>query len=98
MNTITPIDKSNFVLEAGDYINNGAIVLECRQTGHKRNGLYASWIAVCMWERVYPNHKSVEYVVWDVIARPEGFVAERGDYYSSIIPAVDCFVGRGGRK
>ena len=93
----TAIDMSNQTLEAGDYLMNGAIVLDCTMTGLKDKGLYATWVAVCLWQQQVGNHIRNEYVVWNVIARPEGFVAERGDYYTSIIPAVDCYNGRGGR-
>ena len=93
----TAIDMSNQTLEVGDYLLNGAIVLDCTMNALKGNGLYASWVAVCLWQQQVGNHVRNEYVVWNVIARPEGFVAERGDYYSSIIPAVDCYSGRGGR-
>lgn len=52
---------------------------------------YASWITIC--------HRDTElhpYVVWTVIARPEGFIAEQGDYCSTLREALDAYSARGG--
>ena len=53
---------------------------------------YARWITIC--------HKHDEYhqfVVWDVIARPEGFYAGSGDYVFNLQDAVDRYQKRGGQ-
>jgi hypothetical protein len=53
---------------------------------------YAVWVAICHKEDEYHP-----YVVWDVIARPEGFAAEHGDYCSTIQQAMNAYIKRGGK-
>jgi hypothetical protein len=53
---------------------------------------YAYWVAIC-----YKEEQHHPYVVWRIIARPEGFVAEQGDYYFSLTDAVKKYEQRGGQ-
>ena len=50
---------------------------------------FATWVALCVKEGEYHP-----YVVWNVIARPEGFIAEHGDYFFDIESAVKCYMSR----
>ena len=52
---------------------------------------YATWVAIC-----YKDQERDPYVVWTVIARPEGFAAENGDYCSTFQQAVTMYKKRGG--
>jgi len=52
---------------------------------------YATWVAICCKKGEYHP-----YVVWNVIARPEGFTAESGDYCSTLEQAVTMYKKRGG--
>jgi len=54
---------------------------------------YAYWIAICHKEGEYHP-----YAVWNVIARPEGFVAESGDYCFTLAEAVKAYNRRGGKQ
>ena len=52
---------------------------------------YAYWVTIC--------HKEGElhpYVVWNVIARPDGFSAVDGDYCSTLEQALIQYKKRGG--
>lgn len=52
---------------------------------------FATWVALCVKEGEYHP-----YVVWNVIARPEGFIAEQGQYFFDIEKAAERFVQRAG--
>jgi hypothetical protein len=52
---------------------------------------YAYWVAICHKEGEYHP-----YAVWNVIARPEGFIAEQGDYCFTISEAIEVYAQRGG--
>lgn len=53
---------------------------------------YATWLAICAKEdELHP------YVVWNIIARPNGFVADQGDYATTLQQAVDYYHKRGGK-
>ena len=56
-----------------------------------KNDSYASWIAICTLQAEYHP-----YVVWTVIARPEGWSCESGDYCLNIEEAVTIYKKRGG--
>ena len=53
---------------------------------------YAVWVAIC-----YEETATHPYVVWDVIARPEGFVAEHGYYAYTMTQAFNDYSKRGGQ-
>lgn len=52
---------------------------------------YATWVAICS-----KSNELHPYVVWNVIARPEGFRAENGVYCSTIKEAIQAYERRGG--
>lgn len=53
---------------------------------------YAYWVAICVGEKEYHP-----YVVWNVIARPEGWLAESGDYCHTLQDALNVYKKRGGQ-
>ncbi len=81
-------------LQIGDLVGDtGRTVVAATKRGERIEGdSYAYWIAIC--------HKASEYhpyVVWTVIARPSGFIAEQGDYCLTISEAVKVYNERGGK-
>ncbi len=80
-------------LRTGDIVGstNRTVVVSTKKQQRIPGDSYAIWVAIC--------HKDGElhpYVVWNVIARPEGFVAEHGDYCSTIEEAMNSYIRRGG--
>jgi hypothetical protein len=82
-------------LKIGDTINNGtATVVACTKRHDRVIGdNYASWVAICI-KRPDDYHP---YVVWNVIARPEGWSAQNGDYCTTLVSAVEYYTERGGK-
>lgn len=81
-------------LRIGDIVGstNRTVIVSTKKRHRIPGDSYAVWVAIC--------HKDGElhpYVVWDVIARPEGFVAEHGDYCSNIEEAINSYTRRGGQ-
>jgi hypothetical protein len=81
-------------LRIGDIVGstNRTVILYTKKADRIPGDSYSVWIAIC--------HKDGElhpYVVWDVIARPEGFVAEHGNYCSTIQEAMNAYIKRGGQ-
>jgi len=80
-------------LKAGSVLTNGATVILCTKTRDAvPSDSYATYIAVC----VRDGDNFHDYAVWTVIDRPEGFVAEHGDYRHTITEAIGCFENRRG--
>ena len=80
-----PFDHDNAVLTPGTIINNGASIVTCLQTGTRVPGdTYASWRAVC----VRPGKNYHHYAVWTVVARPDGWHAESGEYFHDLDKAI----------
>lgn len=80
-------------LEVGIRLPNGATVVACSKMGDRVPGeTYAWWVAICVRE---PENFH-RYVVWNVVARSEGFMAEQGDYLHSLVEAIGVFQNRGG--
>jgi hypothetical protein len=80
-------------IRIGDIVGstNRMVIAYSKKQDRIPDDCYATWVTIC--------HKEGElhpYVVWDVIARPNGFVAEHGDYCLTINEAVDAFQKRGG--
>ena len=80
-------------LHVGDIVGttNRMVIATTKKADRVPGDSYAVWVAIC--------HKEEElhpFVVWDVIARPEGFVAEHGNYCSTLQEAVEAFQKRGG--
>lgn len=81
-------------LEVGQTILDGnATVVACTKLRNRVVGdVFASWTALCVRE-----HEFHPYVVWTVIARDNGFIAESGDYCATLEGALDRYNARGGR-
>lgn len=86
----TPKDRSNDQLHRGDLVGTtGGIVLECEQRTERVVGeQYASWKALCF----LPQNNFTPFVVWTVIARPNGFVAESGEYRRNLPEALHAYL------
>jgi len=89
---ISPKDRSNDVLRQGDLVGTtGGIVLECERKGRRVVGeTYASWKALCF----LPQNNYTPFVVWTVIARPNGFSAETGEYERTLEDALPTYQKR----
>jgi hypothetical protein len=70
------------------------IVVFCTKLNERVPGdCFASWVAIC-----YNRDEYHPYVVWTVVARPEGWHAEQGDYCSTLVRANSHYVLRGGES
>ena len=80
-------------LHIGDIVGDTKrIVIACTKLGERIPGdSYARWITICFKEDV--RHP---YVVWDVIAKSEGFSAHHGEYAETLEQAVVIYKSRGG--
>ena len=80
-------------LSLGDILPNGAKVLALTKIGNREiRETYASWITICHRDNEYHP-----YVVWTVIARPEGFSPCSGDYVFDMTEASKHYERRGGK-
>jgi hypothetical protein len=82
-------------LQIGDTVGHtNRIVIESTKKAERiPDDSYAYWVTIC--------HKEGElhpYVVWDVIARPEGFSSNNGDYCSTLEQALLIYKKRGGKS
>lgn len=94
MSNITPIDATYNILRVDTVINNGAKVIACHKTWERvPNDTYATWTAIC---RRYDNDFH-PWVVWTVVARPEGFEAFHGHYYATLAEAQAKYEEEGGK-
>jgi hypothetical protein len=80
-------------LRIGDIVGttNRMVIASTKKAERIPDDSYAIWITIC--------HKEGElhpYAVWDVIARPEGFSANNGDYCSTLEQALTQYKKRGG--
>lgn len=69
-----------------------ALVLSFHLRNLAGDGLYASWTVLCY----LPNDNYSRFVVWTLIARPEGWYCENGDYYGTLVHAVRGYERRAG--
>jgi hypothetical protein len=93
--TIAPIDATYRILTVDTILPNGATVLACNKTGERvPNDTYASWLALCA--RQYDNTPH-PYVIWTVVARPNGFEAYHGHYCRTYDEAEAKYQELGGR-
>ena len=80
------------VLQVGTVLPNGRTVVDCRRKSERVEGdSYASWITIC--------HKDGEfhpYAVWTVVALPDGWYSEQGDYSFTYEEALVDYRQRGG--
>jgi hypothetical protein len=83
----------NNQLRIGDIVGaTNRMVIACTKKADRiPDDSYAHWITIC--------HKENElhpYVVWSVVARPQGFEASNGDYCTTLEKAVTIYKKRGG--
>ena len=87
------LDKTFNELSIGTVINDTALVVRCQKRFDRVVGdCFATWLAIC-FDVANPIHS---YVVWEVVARPEGWSAGNGDYRKTLIQAVEAYENRGG--
>ena len=81
-------------LQLGDIVGdtNRMVIALTKKTDRVPGDSYATWVAICVKEGEYHP-----YVVWDVIARPEGFYAQSGDYTFALSEALSYYHNRGGK-
>jgi hypothetical protein len=82
-------------LQIGDIVGDTRrMVIACtKKNDYTPGDSFAYWIAICAKEdHLHP------YVVWDVIARPEGWVCQSGDYAYTLKQALDYYHERGGQN
>lgn len=90
---LVSLDPTLNELSIGSTINNTGIVVQCQKRHDRVVGdCYATWIAICF----LTNNPLHPYVVWEVVARPEGWSAGSGDYRKTLTEAVDAYEARGG--
>ena len=78
-------------LHLGDIIGDTKrMVIACNKISDRvPEETFATWVAICAKEEeLHP------YVVWTVIARPEGFVCQNGQYASTLQQAIDYYQKR----
>lgn len=82
-------------LRIGDIVGDtNRIVVACTKTADRIPGdSYATWVAICHKDGVHHP-----YVVWQVIARPQGFYAGAGEYCFTLEEAITIFKNRGGKQ
>ncbi len=81
-------------LRIGDKVGSGGerMVIALTKRNERIVGeLYATWIAICVDETAFHP-----YAVWTVVARPEGWHAEQGDYCKTLDEALVAYKERGG--
>lgn len=82
-------------LSIGDIVGDTKriVILSTKRADRVPGDTYATWITVC-----YKKEELHPYVVWTVIARPEGFAAQNGDYCLTIEEALTHYKKRGGQS
>lgn len=83
-------------LRIGDVVGSGTrrmVIAHTKRYDREVGEHYASWVAICHAEGEFHP-----YVVWTVIARPEGWHAEQGDYCSTLEEALVAYKKRGGES
>ncbi len=89
---MTTTQKDLIEFKAGEFINE-RIAIAVTKTGDRTQGLYASWVAVF----VNFAMDTMPFVVWTVLATEDGFVAQNGDYCSTLDEALFFYRKRGGK-
>jgi hypothetical protein len=82
-------DMTHNELTRGDIVGTtGGVVIECNKLNKRIEGdSYASWKALCL----LPDNQFTPFVVWTVVARPEGFSAQHGEYERTLSDALETF-------
>lgn len=75
----TQVQPEYRVLQKGDMVNGHKVLRRERHTEYVEGSTYASWIALLENTDKRAYHR---YVTWLVIAGPEGFFAESGNYFA----------------
>jgi hypothetical protein len=84
-------DPTYAELVIGEIIDNTTVVTCTKLSNRVEGDSYATWVAIFIREdHLHP------YVVWNVIARPNGFIRECGDYCESLSEAMEYYRNRGG--
>lgn len=84
-------DMADAQLKRGDIVgHSGGVVLEFSLNRARGDDSYSVWTALCL----LPDNDYTPFVVWNVIARPEGFTAESGDYTRTLFEAITAFTKR----
>ena len=80
-------------LMIGDTVGDtNRLVIACTKKAERiPDDSYAHWITICFKAQEYHP-----YVVWSVIARPEGFSPAHGDYCFTLEEALIQYKKRGG--
>lgn len=81
-------------LRIGDMVGSGAsrmVIVMTKRSERVVGDVYASWVAICHAEGEFHP-----YAIWNVIARPEGWHAEQGDYCKTLDEALAVYKTRGG--
>ena len=82
-------------LEPGILVGDTNRIVKMCTKKHERvpGDCFASRVAIC-----YREDALHPYAVWTVVARPEGWHAEQGDYCSDLMEAEKHYVRRGGES
>jgi len=68
------------------------MVIACTKLADREPGeSFAYWVAICVKEDAHHP-----YVVWTVVARPEGWHAQSGEYCTTLDEAITIYKTRGG--
>jgi hypothetical protein len=80
-------------LSIGDTVGStDRMVIACTKKAERiPDDSYAYWVTIC-----FKSGQFHPYVVWNVIARPDGFSAADGDYYFTLEEALIQYKKRGG--
>jgi hypothetical protein len=80
-------------LRIGDIVGatNRIVITSTKKADRIPDDSYAHWITIC-----YGENELHPYVVWSVVARPQGFEASNGDYCTTLEQAVTIYKKRGG--
>jgi hypothetical protein len=81
-------------LRIGDTVGatNRIVITSTKKADRIPDDSYAHWITIC-----YGENELHPYVVWSVVARPQGFEASNGDYCTTLQQAVTIYKKRGGK-
>lgn len=89
------VNNEDTELSIGDIVGDSQrmVIAYTKKSDRIPNDSYASWLTICAKEGEFHP-----YVVWDVVARPEGFVAQNGTYAKTLEEALGYYHERGGNK
>lgn len=83
--------NENSQLLDGDAVSGRIVIARTKKTERIVGDRFASWVAICV------DHDAFHpFVVWTVVARPDGWHAEQGDYFKTVDEAIVGYHKRGG--